>query len=159
MNKCSKINIKGIDMEKRIKEKAAEELKSFIERSGEDTKKFIAKIQIFTDVLTVDYNKDETKLTNEISISLIGDTPEGKSVVYRNVVEYTNEDSEEVVMEKIVKAFPTKEEIEKAKKEAEERAKLEAEMMKKMQEQMANMKPEDLAKAALGQDDTNKESK
>ena len=144
-------------MENKFKQKAAGELKSFIERSGEDPKKFTAKIQIFEGVLTVDYDKDENRLTNEISISLIGDTPEGKSVVYRNVVEYTTEDTEEEVLEKIVKAFPTAEEIEKAKKEAEEKARLEAEMMQKMQEQMAGMKPEDIAKMALGQEEENTE--
>jgi len=138
-------------MQDKIRSKAVAELKAFIERSGEDASKFIGKVQIFEDILTVDFKTGEETIKNEISIVLLAETPEGIKPVYQNGASYSKTDELGSIYATIEEVFPSKEEIEKAKKEAEEKAKAEQEAMAKMQEQLQKMDPSELAKAAMGQ--------
>ena len=127
-------------MEK-IRARAAEELKAFLERSEEDLNNFIAKVQIFADVLTEDYAEEIVTTHNEISVVLLAKTPNGLQVAYNNTIVYDPTKSEEDIFKLIKDAFPTKEEIVKAKEEA---AKQEA-ARKEFQERMQNLNPQEVA--------------
>jgi len=127
-------------MEK-IRARAAEELKAFLERSEEDLNNFIAKVQIFADVLTEDYVEEKVTTHNEISVVLLAKTPNGLQVAYNNTIVYDPTKSEEDIFKLIKDAFPTKEEIVKAKEEA---AKQEA-ARKEFQERMQNLNPQEVA--------------
>ena len=131
-----------------IKQKMLEEVEAFVIRSGEDIKAFTAKVQVFNGVVTKDFSTGETKEENELVVTLLAPTPEGVKAVYSNVVGFKDSDTEEEVFDKIVKAFPTKEEIEEAKKQREEeikaREKIQQEMMSKLNsEEIAKMMQEE----------------
>ena len=130
-----------------IQNKALEEVKAFLERSGEKPEVFIAKVQIFENVMTSDLEEGEVKFNNEVSIVLLAKTPQGLQVAYNNVIAYENNQTEEEIFEAIEKAFPTAEEIEEARAKAAK----EAEAKAKFQEQIQNINPAELAKLAQEQ--------
>ena len=127
------------------KEKAVEEMKNFLERSGEEPDNFIVKVQVLEDILTVDLAYDDKSTTrHELSVALLAKTPEGLQLAYNKVIPFTEEEAEEDVMNAITNAFPTQEEIDEGRKKAEE----EAARRKEFQEQMQNLDPQELAKMA-----------
>ena len=127
-----------------IKGKALTELKAFLDRSGEELNTFIAKIQVFENVLTVDFEAGTEVATNEVSVALLAKTPQGIQVAYNNVIPYDASLSEEEIFTIITNAFPTKEEIDAAR----EKAAAEAEARKGFEEQMQGLDPQALAAMA-----------
>ena len=127
--------------------KAVEEVKNFLERSNEEVKNFIVKVQVFENVLTVDLATDDENIEHELNVVLLAKTPQGMQVAYNNVISFTDDMSPEEINEAITTAFPTKEAIEEARKAAaEEEAKREA-----FQQQMQQLDPQELAKMATKQ--------
>jgi len=127
-----------------VKQKALEEVTAFLERAGEDKNVFIAKVQVQENVLTCDYEKDETITSHEVSVVLLAKTPKGLEVAYNNVISLADSLTEDQMFEKIEQAFPTAEEIEASRKQAEEERKKREEFQK----QMEQINPAGLAKAA-----------
>ena len=124
-----------------IKNKAITELKGFLDRSGEKLETFVAKVQVFEDVLTVDFEADTSVSKNELSIILLAKTPQGLQVAYNNVVSYDSSATEEEILKAIETAFPSQEEIDAARAKAAE----EANARKAFEEKMQNMNPQQIA--------------
>ena len=124
-----------------IKNKAITELKGFLDRSGEKLETFVAKVQVFEDVLTVDFEAGTSVSKNELSIILLAKTPQGLQVAYNNVVSYASTATEEEIFKDIETAFPTQEDIDAAKAKAAE----EANSRKEFEEKMQNMNPQQIA--------------
>jgi len=130
-----------MDLQK-VKEKVVVELGNFLDRSGEDRKPFLAKVNIMENVLEHSFEKEESKNTNEIFATLLVNTPEGMQVAYNTVISFTVDDDIDTVFKAIENAFPSKEQIEEAKAKAKE----EEERKRKFQEQMQNINPQEIAK-------------
>jgi len=130
-----------------IQNKALTEVKAFLDRSGEKQEVFIAKVQVFENVLTSDLEDGEVKYNNEISVVLLAKSPQGLQVAYNNVITYEAGQNEDEIFKAIEDAFPTLEEIEAARAKAAE----EAEAKAKFQEQMSSLDPAELAKLAQQQ--------
>jgi hypothetical protein len=130
------------------KTKAVEEMRSFLDRSGEEAVNFIIKVQVIESVLTVDL-ADEVNATDthELNVVLLAKTPQGIQVAYSKIIPFSNDDAEDDVLVRIEEAFPTQEEIDAERAKAAEEAKKREEF----QQQMQQLDPQELAKMALQQ--------
>ena len=142
-------------MENVIKAKALEELEAFLKNSGEDVENYIGKVFINESIVTRDFVEGVNNTTNEIVVALLAKTPQGLKVAYNNSIEYGPDATEEEVLEIISKAFPTKEEIEEAKRQQEEEMKRKEEFQKQMQE----LNPQELAEMLQQQQGTGVEER
>ena len=129
---------------KDYKLKAVEEVKNFLLRSDEQVENFITKVQVFENVLTVDLATNVEEIKHELNVVLLAKTPQGIQVAYNNVIQFTDEMTADEVNEAIANAFPSKEDIDNARKQAAE----ETEKKEAFQQQMQQLDPQELAKMA-----------
>jgi len=117
---------------KQAVEIAGAEMLKFVERTGDDKKLFSGKIIVNEVVGNVDFENDEVKTVTELQCVVFANQPQPQ-VVFNTTIEVSGETLEDGTFEaNAITAFPSKEEIEDAKKQHEEQ-------LKQQQEQMANM--------------------